>query len=78
MPTVLRVEPYRFFFYAGDTDEPEHVHIERDDSIAKFWLEPVQIDRSLAFGRAELNRTQRLVLEHKSRSLEAWHDYFNG
>ena len=25
MPTVLRVCPYRFFFYAGDRDEPPHV-----------------------------------------------------
>lgn len=31
MPTVLRSGPYRFFFYAGDRDEPPHVHIERDD-----------------------------------------------
>jgi hypothetical protein len=38
MPTVLRVGPYRFFFYAGDHDEPPHVHIEREDKLAKFWL----------------------------------------
>ncbi|MCO6455665.1 MAG: DUF4160 domain-containing protein [Pirellulaceae bacterium] len=38
MPTVLRVGPYRFFFYAGDGDEPAHVHVERDDSEAKVWL----------------------------------------
>jgi len=37
MPTVLKVRSYRFFFYAGDRDEPEHVHVEHDDKIAKFW-----------------------------------------
>ncbi|MGB0911926.1 MAG: DUF4160 domain-containing protein [Nitrospirales bacterium] len=36
MPTVLRVGPYRFFFFAGDRNEPSHVHIERDEKIAKF------------------------------------------
>ncbi len=41
MPTVLRHGPYRFFFYAGDRDEPPHVHIERDSKIAKLWLDPV-------------------------------------
>ena len=40
MPTILRVDAYRFFFYAGDRDEPVRVHVERDDSIAKLWLEP--------------------------------------
>ncbi|MED6327357.1 MAG: DUF4160 domain-containing protein [Verrucomicrobiota bacterium] len=42
MPTVLRVGPYRFFFYAGDAGEPEHIHVERDDCVVKFWLLPVR------------------------------------
>ncbi|MDP3297850.1 MAG: DUF4160 domain-containing protein, partial [Thermodesulfovibrionia bacterium] len=46
MPTVLRVGPYRFFFYAGDRDEPQHIHVERDDKIAKFWLDPVRLQSS--------------------------------
>ena len=28
MPTILRVGPYRFFFYASDRAEPMHVHVE--------------------------------------------------
>ncbi len=43
MPTVLRAGPYRFFFFAGDGDEPLHIHIERDDKIAKFWLDPIRL-----------------------------------
>jgi len=33
MPTVLQIGPYRFFFYAGDRDEPPHVHVEREDRL---------------------------------------------
>ncbi len=36
MPTVPHDGPYRFFFYASDRDEPVHIHVERDDDIAKF------------------------------------------
>jgi hypothetical protein len=43
MPTVLRVGPYRFFFYAGDQGEPLHIHVEREGRIAKFWLDPVRL-----------------------------------
>ncbi len=43
MPTVLRSGPYRLFFYSGDAGEPPHVHVERDASIAKFWLKPVRL-----------------------------------
>jgi hypothetical protein len=78
MPTVLRVGPYRFFFYSGDGDEPEHVHVERDDRVAKFWLEPIRLERSGGFGRTELQSIQRIVAEHRSRLVEAWHDYFEG
>lgn len=46
MPTVLRLGPHRFFFYAGDRDEPPHVHVEREDKIAKFWLDPIRLQKS--------------------------------
>ncbi|MFA5874126.1 MAG: DUF4160 domain-containing protein, partial [Anaerolineales bacterium] len=42
MPAVLRVGPYRFFFYSGDRDESPHIHIEREGNTAKFWLKPVR------------------------------------
>ena len=43
MPTILRIGPYRFYFYAGDRDELQYVHVERDEKIAKFWLDPVRL-----------------------------------
>jgi hypothetical protein len=36
MPTILLINGYRFFFYAGDGNEPPHVHVERGDGIAKI------------------------------------------
>ena len=76
MPTVLRVGPYRFFFYASDRDEPPHVHVERDDWAAKFWLGPPRLQRSGGFGRAGLTDIQRIVTENEPRLLEAWDEYF--
>ena len=76
MPTVLRVGPYRFFFYAGDRDEPEHVHVEREDNVAKFWLLPVRLERSRGFTRVELRAIQRIVEDRQSELGEAWHEYF--
>lgn len=78
MPTVLREGPYRFFFYAGDVDEPPHVHIERDNNTAKFWLDPVRLQNSGGFARTEINRMQRLVENHREDLLRSWNDYFNG
>ena len=78
MPTVLRVGPYRFFFYAGDRHEPPHVHVEREDKIAKFWLGPIRLQSSGGFSRTEIGRIQRLVREHREELVEAWNEYFRG
>jgi hypothetical protein len=78
MPTVLRVGAYRFFFYAGDGGEPPHVHAERDDCEAKFWIDPVRLERSRGFSRKEINRLRRLVEEYREQLLEGWNEFFGG
>ena len=74
----MRVGPYRFYFYAGDRDEPPHVHVEREDKIAKFWLDPMRLQSSGGFSRTEIGRLQRLVREHREEIVEAWNEYFRG
>ncbi len=78
MPTVLRIGPYRFFFYAGDRDEPPHVHVERDNNLAKFWLDPVKIQTSGGFSSIEVSRIQNLVEENNETLLRSWNEFFNG
>jgi len=76
MPTISKVGPYRFFFYAGDKSEPPHIHVERDDRIAKFWLDPIRLQRSGGFSRVEISKIRKIINEHHSKLLEAWHEYF--
>lgn len=76
MPTVLKVGPYRFFFYAGDRDEPKHIHVEREDKIAKFWLDPVRLQNSGGFSRVEISSIHKIINENHLKLMEAWHEYF--
>jgi hypothetical protein len=76
MPTVWEFGPYRFFFYSADSDEPPHIHVEREKYKAKFWLDPVRLQNSGGFNRNELSRIQRLIEENQERLLRNWHDYF--
>lgn len=76
MPTVLKVGGYRFFFYAGDRDEPLHIHVERDDKIAKFWIDPIRLQSSGGFNRIEISKMHKIIKEHHSQLLEAWNEYF--
>ena len=76
MPTALRSGPYRIYFHSHDTTEPPHVHVDRDEQSAKFWLEPVSLARNLGFSPVELRKIQRLVTAQENLLLEAWHDHF--
>ena len=76
MPTVLRSGPYRFFFYAGDRDEPKHAHVERDEKTAKFWLDPIRLQSSGGFSRTELSRIETIVRNHRKVLMKAWDEYF--
>lgn len=77
MPTVLRVGSYRFFFYASDRDEPYHVHVEREDKVAKFWLDPTRLQISGGFNRLELKKIRAIIEENHEDLLEAWNEYFS-
>ena len=78
MPVVWRDGPYRFFFYASDRTEPRHVHVARDNLVAKFWLDPIRLQNGGGFARSELRRVERIVERHSVRFLEEWDGYFNG
>ena len=49
MPTIMVAGPYRLFFWASDRNEPAHVHVERDDRLARFWLNPVRLQSNGGF-----------------------------
>ena len=71
MPTILRVGPYRFFFYSGDRSEPIHIHVEREDKIAKFWIDPVRLQKSGGFPRSEIVQIMKIINIHSREIMEA-------
>jgi hypothetical protein len=78
MPTCLRIGPYRLFFYSNDATEPRHIHVERERSQAKFWLDPVRLESNRGFSRREIGQVRRLVQERREELVRCWDDFFNG
>ena len=77
MPTILRIGKYRFFFFSNETTEPAHVHIESDENYAKYWLEPVELAKSVGYNTKELNEIRKLMIDHVEILKVGWHEYFN-
>lgn len=78
MPTILRLGPYRFLFYSNERGEPAHIHVQRDGSLAKFWLEPVALAKSKRFAAQELNVLRQHVEDNAELFKEAWDEHLGG
>lgn len=76
MPRIRGIPgPYRLFFTSFDCSEPPHIHVERDESTCKFWLNPLMLARSHGFTALELSRIRRIIERNHKRIMEAWHDH---
>lgn len=76
MPTVLRIDGFRFYFYSHEPNEPPHVHIDKGGASAKVWLEPVALARNIGFKPRDLRIILEYARENRAGLLEAWHDFF--
>ena len=76
MPTVLRSGPYRIYFFSHEPNEPRHVHVDRDEESAKFWLNPVALAANYGFAARELNTIERILRDNEAMLIEAWNEHF--
>ncbi len=80
MPIVLRIEGFRFLFYAneGDPREPAHIHVRVGRDEAKFWISPeVRLAYNRGLNGHTLNRARKIAEEHRDFFERAWNDYFS-
>jgi hypothetical protein len=78
LPTLFRHKGFRYFFFSNEGREPIHIHIQKDDKYAKFWIEPIALAYNYKFNIKELNQIQKIV-EHKMLLIkEKWNEYFTG
>jgi Domain of unknown function (DUF4160) len=76
MPTVLRIEGFRFFFYSKEGNEPAHVHVEHQANRAKFWLSPVSLAWNDGFNSSTLTQLYAMVRANQTMFLERWNEHF--
>lgn len=77
MPTVLRWNGYRFYFFSNEGYEPPHIHIDKGRNTIKFWLDPVAVARNIGFGARDVGVIAQKVQEERDNFLEAWNGYFS-
>ncbi len=80
MPTILREQGYRFFFFNNEGDEPAHVHVESGRGYAKDSARSGSgtSAHSIGYKRSELSFLRDLVNENVGPFKEKWDAYFDG
>ena len=75
MPTILRIDGYRFFFFS-DEHSPQHIHIEKGDGYARIELDSFKITDSYNLNSKELKKLTDLVKKNNEKLVKAWNEYF--
>ncbi len=77
MPTVLIVNGFRFYFYSNENDEAIHIHIEKAEGNAKYWLVPkMEEEYSYGFTVKQRKEIKEIISKNINELITAWDDYF--
>jgi len=76
VPTVHREAGFVFYFYAEEGTEPPHVHADKGDGTAKFWLIPVRLAWTEGLKVNEVRHALRIAEQQQTKLLEAWNEFF--
>mgnify|MGYP005855186403 CR=1 FL=1 len=77
MPTVFTIKGYRFFFFSNENQEPMHIHIEKAEGYAKFWIEPLALAANFGFNARQLREIGDYVEDNKELIKKKWNEHFS-
>lgn len=76
VPTIHREKGFAFYFYAEEGNEPPHVHADKGDGTAKFWLHPVRLAYAENLKVTELRDAEKIVKRHQAKFRGKWNEFF--
>jgi hypothetical protein len=75
-PTIYREGQFRFYFNSNE-ETRLHVHIERQNGKAKFWLEPIiALVDYRGLKAHELKEIEQIINSHQQEFRNEWKNHF--
>jgi len=79
MPTILMVMGWRFFFFSNEGDEPIHIHCQKADAEAKYWLDTgdfdIVEDHAYGMSPADKRTVRKIIFEHFDYIVTQWFEF---
>ena len=73
--TCMEVGPFRVFFDSTTAQEPPHFYVQRERHVAKFGLDPLQVEWNAGFSLAWLDDILQMPPEWRDDLLDAWAEF---
>lgn len=54
-----------------------HIHVEKAEKYAKFWLEPIALAVNRKFNSSELKKIEEIIENRKNEIEVKWNEYFS-
>jgi hypothetical protein len=72
-------EGFSMYFWSEEGSEPPHVHVNKGDGHAKWWLMPTPREEySYGFKKQERKRIRELITANHGTIIQAWNTHFKG
>ena len=79
MPTILFIAGWRFFFYSNEINEPIHIHVQKAEREAKYWIlvDAYEIEEAFSFKLSPRDKREvkKLIYQHLDYIIEQWNSY---
>ena len=76
-PRALMINGFDFFFYSMEEDRM-HIHVEKGDNDAKFWLEPnIELVYNHGFTSKEIKIITKHIEEYERTIKDKWNYHFS-
>ena len=75
MPTILRRDGYRFFFYSREGKEPSHIHVIGHEGEMKVWLESMNVANVYRLSLSKQKKVLEIIQENKKLFQDTWRKF---
>jgi hypothetical protein len=74
---IRMINGYRFFFFSNEGNEARHIHFEKGDGAAKYWLDDIEEVYNFDFSPKERKQIKTIIIDHQEFLISKWDEYFN-
>jgi hypothetical protein len=75
MPTILRQDGFRFFFYSREGNEPPHIHVVGHDGEMKVWLNTLTVAKVFNLSPSHQKLVMEIVSQNRDLLIKKWGEF---